>query len=687
MASTTSVASEPPRDATVGARASLLARLRRSWPSIVLLAVGIGITAFLAVGGGGYELPDYFAVGFMAAIIVHWRHGLDPVAGRVARLWRRVAARFREFDRALNGVPANLARPIVQIVQTGLPIAFVVLAFFFFVTAGFAPWVQVVLGAVTWIVGWLLFGLERRDATIVDKLWHDKRVVLWFLGGLVAAIFVLGAVAAALVGLFTTGVDTYDRLGGTPTLVAALAVVAVILLLLVRLGAFAKSKLKFLAAALVALWWFQLAAEFGLFWGYPVANAVPLYVLPGVILAIALPLVGFAHDGNPALERPVMSKTRRAAVNGYAFAGVVIASVVFFLAVCTGALTAGGSSASYGGLKIRPGQPSEPLTTQALDDHALAWSYAPVLQYDRQENWHAVDVRSYLPDVVTEPGGRQVDQDTLAASCSSGTVRCKITCKLGNGKCADPRYPPGYPAGLSIEGAEYAHVIRVTNPLQQHIFRVPNPYGKALVAIVEYWLFYRFDDWRATTIAGILDQRHEADWEAVTVGLSKNGPLFAAYSQHCGGRWYPWGRIEAAGTPGPNRQWAKLGRGLHPLVAVGEGSHANYLDSWTGRAPPWGGCRKISSATVDSISYAWNLRDRTGDWATQIPAEVLVVDKNTPPMSYGGLWGENETITLDNLRRPRLVIETGDAPESPPNHALWKDPLRTIFHNAQWERG
>jgi hypothetical protein len=34
-----------------------------------------------------------------------------------------------------------------------------------------------------------------------------------------------------------------------------------------------------------------------------------------------------------------------------------------------------------------------------------------------------------------------------------------------------------------------------------------------------------------------------------------------------------------------------------------------------------------------------------------------------------------------------LVIENGDAPDGPPHHALWKNPLGTIFHNHQWQRG
>jgi hypothetical protein len=88
------------------------------------------------------------------------------------------------------------------------------------------------------------------------------------------------------------------------------------------------------------------------------------------------------------------------------------------------------------------------------------------------------------------------------------------------------------------------------------------------------------------------------------------------------------------------------------------------------------------------LSYAVNVRDRTGDWATQLPAHVIVVDRNTPPMSYRGYWGKDESITVVNFRHPPLPIEVnGAAPNTPPLHALWSHPLATIFHNPSWHRG
>jgi hypothetical protein len=81
-----------------------------------------------------------------------------------------------------------------------------------------------------------------------------------------------------------------------------------------------------------------------------------------------------------------------------------------------------------------------------------------------------------------------------------------------------------------------------------HLARQPSTGRIAL----EYWFLYLYNDFT---------DRHEADWEGVTVFLADGRPIGASYSQHQGRRWAAWGA-------------APLDRG--PSVYVGRGSHANY---------------------------------------------------------------------------------------------------------------
>ena len=72
----------------------------------------------------------------------------------------------------------------------------------------------------------------------------------------------------------------------------------------------------------------------------------------------------------------------------------------------------------------------------------------------------------------------------------------------------------------------------------QSLRQVPGPYQKVLV---QYWLFYYYDDWIARgRSSASLRQSHEADWEVVTVGFDDREPLFVSFSSHCGGTWVPW---------------------------------------------------------------------------------------------------------------------------------------------------
>jgi hypothetical protein len=194
--------------------------------------------------------------------------------------------------------------------------------------------------------------------------------------------------------------------------------------------------------------------------------------------------------------------------------------------------------------------------------------------------------------------------------------------------------------------------------------------------LLQYWLFYRYDEWAAPTMLGRLVQRHEADWEAVTIGFSATEPLFVAYSAHCGGRWLEWDDIQVADD-------SSLSSATHPLVAVAEGSHANYDDSHNRRPPDWATCMGMEGSAFEALTYVWGIEDVTGDHYRLLPTDVRLVDGRDPPMSFPGTWGGNDHTRLRNARSFQIG-EEGAGPKTPTLQPLWIDPITTIFCSEQW---
>jgi len=176
--------------------------------------------------------------------------------------------------------------------------------------------------------------------------------------------------------------------------------------------------------------------------------------------------------------------------------------------------------------------------------------------------------------------------------------RLTINCPEGTRPCARPRLRrPGDRAYR--DGAVYVRVLTRghPDPGSAAVFRDIGPYRQGrpevLWTIVQYWHFYRYDEWRQRVLPGELVQCHEGDWEAVTVGISRRRALFVAYSAHCAGSWRPWSpdQIPVASAAGPR---------THPVVAVAKGSQANYPRANQRRAPNWDRCARIPGFTAAS---------------------------------------------------------------------------------------
>jgi hypothetical protein len=353
-----------------------------------------------------------------------------------------------------------------------------------------------------------------------------------------------------------------------------------------------------------------------------------------------------------------------------------------------------------------------------LGDAALASRYQPLLLHARGERWFPTAVDSYLAgaELRGSRGGRlgsKLKPSTLAhfAGCRRRPrVRCfrlTIRCATGDDECAADR--------AQARPASYYRVIRARPGEPKPRELVPGSPMGAVDAVVQYWLFYRYDDWKSR--GGGFRQWHEADWEVVTIGLSEppgaapagDDPrlLFVGFSQHCGGHWRPVARtlggtlavpdprIEAETAAWrrppkkPRRLQAGIVHGSHPIAYVALGSHALYPTP-VPRVPNWAECKDLKLAgTLLGPSYSAGAREGmeyagpgarpAPDLADHALPPLKRVDGGTNFMRFAGFWGAGDETHLLGL-----PAATGDGPETPALKPLWKHPLETIFCSRHW---
>ena len=222
-----------------------------------------------------------------------------------------------------------------------------------------------------------------------------------------------------------------------------------------------------------------------------------------------------------------------------------------------------------------------------------------------------------------------------------------------------------------------------------------------LEVVVQYWLYSLVDDWHSTPrsvampgagtvrLPGI-NQHHEGDWEAVTVGLSADRPLFVDWSAHCAGEWRPFAGATLAADAGGER--------THPVSWVALGSHANLADARDARARAGGTATRASATFVHQrvealigpvavaalgsrLDDALGILDRAGSGAPQA-FPLTLVNRITWPMTFPGIWGGRERIEVGPAGRA-----LGWSPPTPTLQPLWRDPLATIFGDASRSRG
>ena len=347
-------------------------------------------------------------------------------------------------------------------------------------------------------------------------------------------------------------------------------------------------------------------------------------------------------------------------------------------------------------------------TLDTLPDAQIAARFAPRLVLHADERYAPTSTDELLQlgaTLVNRSGGLVRGAPLTPAllpvgsSCVGG-LPCAYALRLGCGLSASTPCP----APADAPRLMYARVVRrhPAHGTAPAWLTTPDPHMPypGLEVVVQYWMYSLVDDWRSkprvATLPGGrkvqlpgIHQHHEGDWEAVTVGLAADKPLFVDWSAHCAGEWRPFAGATLVADPGGER--------THPVSWVALGSHANLPAPVTAR-PRWWKCdprtatfvhQRVESvigpvavaALGNRLDDALGILDRAGSGTPQT-FPVTLVNRVKWPMTFPGIWGGRERIEVGPTGRT-----LGFSPPTPTLQPLWRNPLATIFGDASRSRG
>lgn len=601
----------------------------------VLLLITVGENLPMVTGG----TFGWTVAGMVAGVIVLW--ALSALT------------QLRNAAVHLLGALRPLLLPIVVLAAAG--------------TVRYGDAVVFVVALLVVPAGWIIVGPAD---------WSRLRAFSWWLGGsprrprdILGLMLLVVAVAggltfAALHGLREGG-------GGVLSGLVAFGLASAVVSLAARLGGFAVSGPGF---------WGPRTATAAVIGAGIVLGLERIGVLPwsclgwvGILAGLAGAVAGYVFFARSLSKKPRPSGAMTADL-ALGFGGGA--------ALLSGAAMLGATGISM--LQIREGGSSlsdEPASASRLytaDDPSIAYRFAPVLAFTKGQRWQPVKVDEY----VARSTVRRLD----GSIAPPGKWRCPAFGSRDclQRKCDEPaacarRNTAEHRRGDQVSaGALYVRTLRRTEPrddedeasARRALFVDRTETARQTATLLQYWLFYPYDEWTVDVLGGTLIQRHQADWEVVSVGLNgSDDPLFVAYSAHCGGTWRRWREVRKVGT--------------HPIVAVAEGSQANYADTGNRRPPDWTSCTRLPRGLGELFSYALNVRDETDDyWRWGADELVPVSDKPDAPTSFPGHWGaQDQTIFLNEERH---ATPEGRGPKSPSLQPTWENPFTTIFCDRYW---
>jgi hypothetical protein len=245
---------------------------------------------------------------------------------------------------------------------------------------------------------------------------------------------------------------------------------------------------------------------------------------------------------------------------------------------------------------------------------ATAEQYAPVLHLAAAEHYKPLAMEDYVAQTAlrtgTPPRGRLAQSTPTLFSLPTGTGTSYLDVRNAEPYSNAARY-------RTIEQQlEQAH------PHPMVYWRIAHQASTATTAI-EYWFLYLYNDFA---------DKHEADWEGVTVFVKDGSPIGSAYSQHQGRSWTPW---PASATDD------------HPPVYVAAGSHASYPVPGSYRVKV---CFTISIKRCTTVSQRDDAR-RDGATLTSSDYEL----EQLGGTGFTGSWGSGNYVLGVGLTRDRIV--------------------------------
>jgi hypothetical protein len=306
-------------------------------------------------------------------------------------------------------------------------------------------------------------------------------------------------------------------------------------------------------------------------------------------------------------------------------------------------------------------EPPPALSSEKEQD--LLRQYEPELRFDPDEYWRPVPIGTFLRDAHVQRlvSGRWVDEDNAPTD---------DTLPRGNRDRLD------LPACVSREGAECYENLADSLGDSPHVmygrfWRNESGENGDLGYVLQYWLFYYFDDWRNAGKRPTMWQLHEGDWELIAVALSpKEDPVFAAYSRHCaqGGRRRSWDELEHP-------------LGDHPRAFVARGSHANYFQP--GSYPSEKRCLPSQAYRLtrtyhltDVTGFAW----QSGPPETAHPIEVQILHDTDRWLTFGGSWGERGYFRYQSFNNRWHSFDAGPGPSGPATKgSMWRNPAAAML--------
>ncbi|HEV7562799.1 MAG TPA: GDSL-type esterase/lipase family protein [Solirubrobacterales bacterium] len=548
----------------------------------------------------------------------------------------------------------------------------------------------VLVSALATLVAWrVVIGPSLTESKLAER-WEGElpRIITRHIVAVAAGFVVLLLVAVPIVN----GTSYFETIGNVSSALILLSILLWVAAIALRLTSYANSSLRALIAAVAAILLVRLGMAVGVLPGEPDRHsglAPEVWILAGVLAVLLVVEIVVSALRGPAsgfrgwllrLRRGGVSETGASRAGALGFTVVAFASLALLLSTGYGLIEA----AERGG----PLQPPEEAAVEAgaptprpvaLEGRgALVHEYAPVLAFTKKERWTPIRVEPYLENArlisADGAGPRGLTLAGIDQRCPAGQRSCytlTIDCESGEEDCAHGEVKERDSERLYREGAVYVRVLRKAD--RPGLFIDRGPFRSELETLVQYWYFYYYDEWQAPVFAGLLTQLHEGDWEVVSVGLDETRrPLFVADSAHCAGTWRYWDEVERSKLLPPPY--------VHPLVAVAQGSHANYPDPNQKRTPDPASCAHAPAGVATALSYASNIRDRTEyGWAWYPPpGGWLPAAANKPPMSFPGTWGATDRIILRNFNSHQIGGD-GHGPLSPPLQGSWSKPVATIF--------